>query len=89
LISLSLVICPSVCLLLQGSFNVAYNVRRQRVLAGQTPDQVVAERLIAKAALAKDKSSGRASPCDITKARLVAESEGGVTTGQLYSCATL
>src|ERR671933_2061100 len=54
-------------------FNAAYNARRQRVLAGQTPDQVVAERLTAKPALAQDKPSGRAGPCDITKARLIAE----------------
>jgi len=59
--------------LLRG-FNAAYNARRQRVLAGQTPDQVVAERLTAKPALAQDKPSGRAGPCDITKARLIAES---------------
>jgi hypothetical protein len=58
--------------LLRG-FNAAYNARRQRVLEGQTPDQVVAERLIAKPALAKDKPAGRAGPCDITKARLIAE----------------
>ena len=35
--------------LLRG-FNAAYNARRQRVLEGQTPDQVVAERLIVKPA---------------------------------------
>src|SRR6201982_808487 len=58
--------------LLRG-FNAAYNARRQRVLAGQTPDQVVAERLTAKPALAQDKPSGQAGPCDITKARLIAE----------------
>ena len=58
--------------LLRG-FNAAYNARRQRVLAGQTPDQVVAERLIAKPALAQDKPAGRAGPGDITKARLIAE----------------
>jgi hypothetical protein len=46
----------------------------QRVLTGKTPDQVVAERFTAKPALAKDKPSGRAGPCDITKARLIAES---------------
>jgi hypothetical protein len=45
----------------------------QRVLAGQTPDQVVAERLTTKPALAKAKPSGRAGPCDITKARLIAD----------------
>jgi hypothetical protein len=55
-------------------FNAAYNARRQRVLEGQTPDQVVAERLTAKPALAKAKPSGRAGPDDIIKARLIAES---------------
>jgi len=59
--------------LLRG-FNAAYNARRQRVLEAKTPDQVVAERLTAKPALAKDKPSVRAGPCDITKARLIAES---------------
>jgi hypothetical protein len=59
--------------LLRG-FNAAYNARRQRVLEGQTPDQVVAERLTAKPALAQDKPSGRAGPGDIIKARLIAES---------------
>ena len=58
--------------LLRG-FNAAYNARRQRVLAGQTPAQLVAERLTAKPALAKAKPSGQAGPCDITKARLIAE----------------
>ena len=43
------------------------------MLEGQTPDQVVAERLTAKPALAKAKPSGRAGPDDITKARLIAE----------------
>jgi transposase InsO family protein len=59
--------------LLRG-FNAAYNAHRQRVLEGQTPDQVVAERLTTKPALAKAKPSGRAGPGDITKARLIAES---------------
>src|SRR3954467_15264122 len=59
--------------LLRG-FNAAYNARRQRVLEGQTPDQVVAERLTAKPALANPKPSGRAGPCDIIKPRLIAES---------------
>ena len=59
--------------LLRG-FNAAYNARRQRVLEGQTPNQVVAERLTAKPALAKAKPSGRAGPGDIIKARLIAES---------------
>jgi transposase len=59
--------------LLRG-FNAAYNARRQRVLEAKTPDQVVAERLAAKPALAQDKPSGQAGPCDIIKARLIAES---------------
>jgi transposase InsO family protein len=57
--------------LLRG-FNAAYNARRQRVLEGKTPDQVVAERLKAKPTLAKAKPQGRAGPCDMTKARLIA-----------------
>jgi transposase len=58
--------------LLRG-FNAAYNARRQRVLEARTPDQVVAERLADKPALAEDKPAGRAGPCDITKARLIAD----------------
>src|SRR3954451_3688593 len=58
--------------LLRG-FNAAYNARRQRVLEAKTPDQVVAERLTAKPALAKDKPAGRARSCEIIKARLIAE----------------
>src|SRR4051812_16485099 len=69
--------------LLRG-FNAAYNARRQRVLEGQTPDQVVAERLTAKPALAKDKPSGRAGPCDIAKARLIAESAKEVSQPDNY-----
>jgi hypothetical protein len=68
-------------------FNAAYNARRQRVLAGQTPDQVVAERLTAKSALAQDKPSGRAGPCDITKARLIAESAKEVSQPDNYTVA--
>jgi hypothetical protein len=58
--------------LLHG-FNAAYNARRQRVLEAKTPDQIVAERLTAKPAMAKDTPTGRARPCDTTKARLIAE----------------
>jgi hypothetical protein len=39
----------------------------------------VAERLTAKPALAKAKPSGRAGPCDIVKARLIAENAKEVT----------
>jgi transposase InsO family protein len=58
--------------LLRG-FNAAYNARRQRVLDGRTPAQVVAEHLQAKRKLASVKPHGRAGPNDIIKARLLAE----------------
>jgi transposase InsO family protein len=49
--------------LLRG-FNAAYNARRQRVLDGETPDQIVAERLKAQPQLRKPKGTPgeRASP---------------------------
>ena len=58
--------------LLRG-FNAAHNARRQRVLDGKTPNQIVAERLKAKRKLARGKPEGRAGPADIDKARLIAE----------------
>ena len=58
--------------LLRG-FNAAYNARRQRVLDGKTPDQVVAERLKARRKLANPKPHGRAGPDDVAGARLIAE----------------
>jgi transposase InsO family protein len=58
--------------LLRG-FNAAYNARRQRVLDGKTPDQVVVERLQARRKLANAKPHGRAGPGDIAKARVIAE----------------
>ncbi len=58
--------------LLRG-FNAAYNARRQRVLDGTTPGQVVAERLKARRKLANAKPHGRAGPTDIARARLIAE----------------
>ena len=58
--------------LLRG-FNAAYNARRQRVLDGKTPDQVVAERLKARRKLARATPEGRAGPEDIAKARLIAD----------------
>ena len=60
--------------LLRG-FNAAYNARRQRVLDGQTPDQVVRERLRARRKLARpnpETPQGRAGPDDIARARLIA-----------------
>src|SRR3712207_6672592 len=58
---------------LQRGFNAAYNARRQRVLDGKTPDQVVAERLKARRRLARGKPEGRAGPADIANARRIAE----------------
>ena len=58
--------------LLRG-FNAAYNARRQRVLAGKTPNQVVAEHLQARHQLAHVKTHDRAGPDDIAKARLIVE----------------
>ena len=60
-------------------FNAAYNARRQRVLDGRIPDQVVSERIDAKPELARPHPRGRAGPCDITKARLIADRRGGTT----------
>ena len=39
---------------------------------GRTPNQVVAERLIAKPELTNPAPQGRSGPCDATKARLIA-----------------
>ena len=58
--------------LLRG-FNQAYNARRQRVLGGRTPNQVTAEHLKVEPKLANPAPHGCASPCDATKARLIAE----------------
>ena len=58
--------------LLRG-FNTAYNARRQRVLNGRTPNQIVTDHLKAEPELANPAPYGRTGPCDITKARLVAE----------------
>ena len=58
--------------LLRG-FNAAYNARRQRVLDGMTPDQVIAERLKAHRRLVNAKPHGRAGPDDLARARLIAE----------------
>src|SRR4051812_33108924 len=58
--------------LLRG-FNAAYNARRQRVLDGKAPNQVVAERLKARRQFVNTKTHGRAGPDDIVKACLIAE----------------
>jgi hypothetical protein len=61
--------------LLRG-FNAAHNARRQRILNGRTPDQVVKERLGARRKLARPKPElpeGRAGTDDIARARLIVE----------------
>jgi hypothetical protein len=77
--------------LLRG-FNAAYNARRQRVLGGKTPDQIVTERLEAEPTLARAAPNGRAGPCDTTKARLIAERAKEVsqpdTCGDSRPCCT-
>ncbi|CAA9212812.1 MAG: Mobile element protein [uncultured Acetobacteraceae bacterium] len=60
-------------------FNAAYNARRQRVLDGKTPDQVVAERLKARRKLANPKPHGRAGPANIAEARAIAEAAKDVS----------
>jgi hypothetical protein len=76
---------------LRRGFNAAYNARRQRVLSGRTPDQVVAERLQTNPSLAKPKSKlrGRAGPDDIAKARLIAEAAKEVSQPDYYRPATV
>jgi transposase InsO family protein len=69
--------------LLRG-FNAAYNARRQRVLDGKTPDEVVAERLKTKRKLASAKPCDRAGPNDVVKARLIVESAKEVSQPDKY-----
>src|SRR5215207_5508377 len=64
--------------LLRG-FNAAYNARRQRVLDGKTPDQVVAERLKARRKLANPKPHGRAGPAEIAAARRITDAAKDVS----------
>ena len=64
--------------LLRG-FNAAYNARRQRVLEGKTPDQVVAERLKARGKLACSEPERQAGSADIARARDIAEAAKDVS----------
>ena len=54
-------------------YNVAYNTRRQRVLAGKTPNQVVREQLVSIVLNPQIKPNSQAGPCDTTKARLIVQ----------------
>jgi hypothetical protein len=58
---------------LQRGFNAAYNSRRQRVLEGTTPNQVVTEHLAQRRQLTNPKPQGRAGPDNIAKACLIVE----------------
>src|SRR5689334_1616553 len=58
--------------LLRG-YNVAYNARRQRVLEGRSPDEVVRDRLRARPELASRLYQPPADPCILPKAMLVVE----------------
>jgi hypothetical protein len=66
--------------LLRG-FNATNNARRQRVLEGKTPNQIVVERLQARPQLNKPKGTSheRPGPCDITKARFIVEGANDVS----------
>ena len=64
--------------LLRG-FYTAYSACRPRVLDGKTPNQVVAEQLTAKPSRANPAPKGQASPCGVTKARLIAEAAKAVS----------
>lgn len=58
---------------LPRGFNTACNARYQRVPDGKVPNQVIAEHLKAKPALANPAQHGRVSPCGITKARPITD----------------
>jgi len=65
-------------------FNTAYNTRRQRVLDGKTPNQVVAKCLDAEPKLANPVPHCRAGPCDIIKARLIVDAAKEVSQPNNY-----
>jgi transposase InsO family protein len=54
-------------------FNSAYNARRQRVLDGRSPDEVVRERLVRDRSLTNPGHRPPADPCVLPKAMLVVE----------------
>jgi transposase InsO family protein len=58
---------------LLAGFNAAYNVRRQRVLGGRSPEQVVRERLGQDTSLANPAYRPPPDPCVLPKALLVVE----------------
>ncbi len=58
---------------LLAGFSAAYNARRQRVLGGRSPEEVVRERLRRDASLANPAYRPQADPCVLPKAMLVIE----------------
>ena len=58
---------------LLAGFNAAYNARRQRVLGGRSPEEVVRERLERDAGLANPDHRPPPDPCVLPKAMLVIE----------------
>ena len=64
---------------LLGGFNQAYNARRQRVLGGSSPDEVVAERLRREPGLTNSGYQPPPDPCVLPKAMLVIERANDVS----------
>src|SRR5206468_12506961 len=58
---------------LLAGFNSAYNARRQRVLDGRSPDEVVRERLARERGLANPGYRPPFDPCVLPRAMLVIE----------------
>jgi hypothetical protein len=58
---------------LLAGFNSAYNARRQRVLGGRSPEEVVRERLRRDTSLANPAYRPPPDPCILPKAMLVIE----------------
>jgi hypothetical protein len=58
---------------LLAGFNDAYNARRQRVLGGHSPEEVVRERLRQDMSLTNPGYRPPADPCTLPKAMLVVE----------------
>ena len=54
-------------------FNSAYNARRQRVLSGSSPEEVVRERLARDRSLANPRYRPPSDPCLLPRAMLVIE----------------
>src|SRR5689334_1982911 len=69
---------------LLAGFNQAYNARRQRVLGGSSPEQVVRERLGKDEGLANPGYCPPADPCILPRAMLVIERAKGVSQPDSY-----